>query len=118
MDTYVATMLGLPKSIRADDLDQDLPLDVDDQFLTADCILPMPANHTSMMAVSNAHTRLLLIMANVVAYIYPNQKQLNRKSSYQVDYSRVVQVEADLNNWLRTVEETTLSTPITPKVEG
>ncbi|KAG4430084.1 hypothetical protein IFR05_014429 [Cadophora sp. M221] len=120
MDTYVATMLGLPKNIRAEDFDQDLPIDIDDEFITADGITPMPEGHTSIMAVANAHTKLLLIMANVVARIYPNQKQLSREcSSYQVDYTRVVNVEAELDDWFRNVAEPpTMSVPVSPKALG
>lgn len=120
MDTYVATMLGLPKNIRAEDFDQDLPIDIDDEFITADGIIPMPDGHTSIMAVANAHTKLLLIMANVVARIYPNQKQLSREcSSYQVDYTRVVNVEAELEDWFRNVAEPpTVAVPVSPKALG
>ena len=104
MDTYVATMLGLPKNIRDEDLDQDFPLIVDDEFITEEGVLPAPAAHLSNMAVVNAHTKLLLIMANVITYIYPNQKDLSREhSSYHVDYARIVKVEADLEEWFRNV---------------
>jgi hypothetical protein len=104
MDTYVATMLGLPKNIRDEDLDQDLPIDVVDDFITKEGILSVPAGHLSNMAVVNAHTKLLLIMALVVSYIYPNQKDLSRENeSYQVDYTRIVKVEADLEEWFQSV---------------
>ena len=104
MDTYVATMLGLPKNIRDEDLDQDFPLAVDDEYITAEEVLPTPPNHMSHMSVVNAHNRLLLIMANVITYIYPNQKDLSRQHpSYHVDYARIVKVEADLEEWFRNV---------------
>jgi hypothetical protein len=104
MDTYVATMLGLPKNIRDEDVDQDFPLNVDDEFITEEGVLPAPAAHLSNMAVVNAHTKLLLIMANVITYIYPNQKDLSREQpSYHVDYARIVKVEADLEGWFRNV---------------
>src|SRR4051812_32855802 len=41
MDTYVATMLGLPKNIRDEDLDQDFPLSIDDEFITSEGIKPV-----------------------------------------------------------------------------
>lgn len=104
MDTYVATMLGLPKNIRDEDLDQDFPLDVDDEFVTEGGVLPVPAGYLSNMAVVNAHTKLLLIMANVITYIYPNQKDLSREyASYHVDHVRIVKVEANLEEWFRNV---------------
>lgn len=106
MDTYVATVLGLPKNIRDEDLDQDMPLDVDDEFITKEGILAVPASHLSNMAVVNAHTKLLLIMSNVVHCIYPNQKDLSREyESYQVDYTRIVKIEADLDEWFQVISQ-------------
>lgn len=85
MDTYVATMLGLPKNIGDEDLDQDMPLDINDEFITSDGLLPTPAGQVSIMAVANAHIKLLLIMAKVVSCIYPSQKDISMEFvSYQV----------------------------------
>ena len=42
MDTYVGALLGLPKTLSDDDIDQVFPLEVDDEFITRDGILPMP----------------------------------------------------------------------------
>jgi hypothetical protein len=117
MDTYVATMLGLPKNIRAEDLDQDMPLDTDDEFITYEGILPTPKGHLSIMAVTNAHTKLLLIMAKVVSCIYPSQKDLSREFvSYQVDYRGVVKVEAELDEWFRNVIQPPFNVQVSPEI--
>src|SRR5437762_5199435 len=39
MDTYVGALLGLPKTLSDDDIDQVFPLEVDDEFITRDGIL-------------------------------------------------------------------------------
>src|SRR5437762_1072757 len=71
MDTYVGALLGLPKTLSDDDIDQVFPLEVDDEFITRDGILPMPEGRISLLAASNAHTRLLTILSKVISYIYP-----------------------------------------------
>ena len=102
MDTYVGALLGLPKTLSDDDIDQVFPLEVDDEFITRDGILPMPEGRISLLAASNAHTRLLTILSKVISYIYPVkgvecivQGQLSR--SYVVNHARIREIEKDLS---------------------
>lgn len=102
MDCYVATMLGLPRHVKEEYDDHYQPLDVDDEYITKDQILPMPAGHIPVMSLVNAHTRLLQIMARIVTRIYPSQKDLNGEhDSYQVNYAHVIKVEAELDEWFQ-----------------
>jgi hypothetical protein len=93
-----------------DDIDQELPLEVDDEYITEDAILPMPAGKTSLYAASNAHTRLMFILAKVIRYIYPTKgleqsvqggtKNGTAKGSYVVSHSQIREIERDLAEWL------------------
>ena len=54
MDTYVSTLLGFPHMLSSDDIDQELPIEVDDEYITKDAVLPMPKGKVSLYAASNA----------------------------------------------------------------
>ncbi|KAH0535960.1 hypothetical protein GP486_008915, partial [Trichoglossum hirsutum] len=102
MDTYISTLLGLPKTMNDEDIDQDLPAEVDDEYITKDKILPMPEGQLSMIAAGNAHVRLMRILAKVVKYVYPIKGMEHGSSgqTYMVSHARIREIEADLQDWL------------------
>lgn len=110
MDTYVSALLGFPRMLSDDDIDQELPLEVDDEYITEAGVLPMPPGKTSLYAASNAHTRLMIILAKVIKYIYPTKgleqsvqgstKNGGTKNSYVVSHSQIREIERDLAEWL------------------
>ncbi len=106
MDTYVTTLLGLPKTLRDEDIDQELPCDLGNEFITEAGILSRPErNNGSIIPAVNAHTKLLLILSKVVRNIYPEGKQYDSYSSYRVNYGKVVKVEAELDEWFRNITQ-------------
>jgi hypothetical protein len=110
MDTYVSALLGFPRMLSDDDIDQELPIEVDDEYITKDAVLPMPAGKTSLYAASNAHTRLTFILAKVIKHIYPTKgleqsvqnsaKDGKTKKSYVVSHTQIREIERDLADWL------------------
>jgi hypothetical protein len=105
MDTYVSALLGFPRMLSDDDIDQELPLSVDDECITKDMILPMPRGKTSVSAASNAHTRLITTLAKVIKYIYPvtGVEQCTKEGSnpaYKISHAKIREVERDLQEWL------------------
>ncbi|KAL7268949.1 Gypsy retrotransposon integrase-like protein 1 [Rhizina undulata] len=104
MDTYVAALLGLPKGIADEDIDQEMPLEVDDEYIIREAILPQPENTISTNAVANAHTKLLRVMAKVVKYIYPlkgvEASMIGKGFGYSVSSSKLGEIERDLGTWL------------------
>ncbi len=105
MDTYVACLLGLPKSLSDKDIDQELPAEVDDECITAEGIAPMPPGKFPLMAGANAQTRLVKILTKVIKYIYPikgfERRVDGRESrSYMVSYARVREIEQDMQAWM------------------
>lgn len=105
MDTYVSALLGFPQMLSSDDIDQELPIEVDDEYITRDTILPMPQGKISLYAASNAHTDLMRILAKVIKYIYPLKGlELSMtgttKASYIISHAKIREVEKDLADWL------------------
>jgi hypothetical protein len=81
METYVTTLLGLPTTLNDDDIDQDLPLCIDDEHLDANGLSPTHIHSITPMAAVNAHIKLLLIMRKIRKEIYPRAKQLGSKKN-------------------------------------
>ena len=101
MDIYVGALLGLPMFLNDDDIDQAVPLEIDDEFITSEKILPMPPGRLSLMTAFNAHTRLVDILLKIVRYIYPTKGVGNRQGqSYVVSHGKVREIEQDLQQWM------------------
>ncbi len=103
MDIYVGAMLGLPQTLSDDDIDQEFPIEVDDEYVTSDGILPMPEGQVSVMTAFNAHTRLVRLLSKIVRYVYPIHAQSGQGSSadksYSVPFSSIRELEKDLEDW-------------------
>lgn len=110
MDTYVSASLGFPRMLSDDDIDQEMPIEVDDEYITEDSILSMPEGVTSLFAASNAHTRLTFILSKVIKYVYPTKgleeslqsctKAGRTRSFYAISHARIREIEQDLADWL------------------
>ncbi|KAI4932615.1 hypothetical protein J4E85_003013 [Alternaria conjuncta] len=103
MDTYVGAMLGLPRFLDDEDIDQEWPVEVDDEYITETEILPMPNGSISVMAAFNAHTRLVQILNKICKYVYPikgTQSGAKNSVTYSVGYSKIREIEQDLARWL------------------
>ena len=107
MDFYVAAMLGLPMMLSEDDIDQELPLEIDDEFITVEGILPMPAGRVPLIAATNAHTKMTKILQKVARYIYPLKgfERTPDKSgaSYSVSHAKIREIEQDLQVWMENL---------------
>ncbi|EEH04744.1 conserved hypothetical protein [Histoplasma capsulatum G186AR] len=100
MDVHVSTILGLPSMLSEDDIDQEYPQAVDDEFITAERILPVPLNHITLMAGVNAHIRLGRIVMKVLKYIYPIKiANQSANHTYMVSHSKIRELERDLQAW-------------------
>lgn len=106
MDTYVSALLGFPMSLRDDDVDQPMPTEVDDEYITKDGILTPPPGTPSFFQACNAYSKLMEILTKVIRCIYPvkglEQCINNRegtKSTYMISYSKIKAIEHDLQEW-------------------
>lgn len=103
MDVYVSTRLGLPIAMHAEDIDQEYPLEMDDEFITPVGVVPMPAGRVSGMIGINAHSRLLDIIVQVVKHIYPVElakRQGQPDNTYMISYSKIQEIETNLQQWI------------------
>lgn len=102
MDVYVGAMLGLPQTLSDEDVDQEFPTEVDDEYITRDGILPMPDGVVSLMTAFNSHTRLVQILQKIVRKIYPIKVQSPQSpgdKSYSIPFSTIREIESDLEDW-------------------
>ncbi|KAF2455849.1 fungal-specific transcription factor domain-containing protein [Lineolata rhizophorae] len=105
LDIYMGAMLGLPITLCDEDIDQDYPSEVDDEFITEDGILPMPDGRVCAMEAFNSHTDLVKILAKIVRAIYPLKyaagigKQRSSDATYTISYSKIREIETDLRQW-------------------
>ncbi|KAK5173816.1 Gypsy retrotransposon integrase-like protein 1 [Saxophila tyrrhenica] len=103
MDIYVGAMLGLPQTLSDDDIDQEFPLEIDDEYVTKERILPMPEGRVPIMMAFNSHTRLVQLLSKIVRYVYPikvkGTQRVEADKSYSVPFSAIRELENDLENW-------------------
>lgn len=102
MDIYIGAMLGLPQTLSDEDIDQDLPVEVDDEYITEGDILPMPEGTTALTTAFNAHLRLVQLLTKIVRNVYPiaaKDVQSNKDKSYTVPFSTIRDIEKDLETW-------------------
>ena len=101
LDIYVSAMLGFPQMISDDDIDQELPTEVDDDFITKDGILPQPPDRFAIIRAFNAHSRLASIMKKVVKYIYPSKTCDDAQGQRaMISHAKIQEIERDLQNWM------------------
>jgi hypothetical protein len=103
MDTYVGAMLGLPHLIEDDDVDQDYPTEVDDEYITETEVLPMPEGKISIMHASNAHVKIVRILGKICKYVYPTKGTQNggkHSVTYSVSYAKIREIEQSMQCWL------------------
>ena len=101
---YLNCVLGLPASLRDDDIDQDMPKEIDDEFVTEWNILHQPPDHPSIIVGCNVYTRLMGIISKITKYIYPLKAPLvDGKGLIRLDL--VKEIEQDLERWRTSIPE-------------
>lgn len=104
LDAYVSAMIGLPQMVSEEDIDQDVPTEVDDEYITKNEIRPQPSNQFSLQKASNAHIRLVLILKKVVKYVYPLKIPHTRDGPQDrgtmISHAKIQELERDLQIWM------------------
>lgn len=100
-------MLGLPLTLSEEDIDQDLPSEVDDDHITENGIIPMPSGSVCAATAANANLRLSHILRKIVRSIYPTKGFQNQEEpssrSYSVPLSIIRELENDLQKWMESL---------------
>ena len=102
IDTYVGAMLGLPQMLSEEDIDQEFPAEIHDDYITADGIQAPPLGTFPLIKATNAHTRLTNILRKVVRFIYPikGSAALLAGDKYTISHGRIRELERDLQHWM------------------
>jgi hypothetical protein len=97
-------VLGLPASLRDDDIDQEMPAEVDDEYVTEWSMLGQPQDQPSIAVGCNVYTRLMGIISKITKYIYPLKAPLvDGKGLISLDL--VKGIEQDLERWRSSIPE-------------
>ena len=103
VSNYTAVFIGLPKLLHDEDVDQEMPLEVDDTCIEKLRILPQPLGKIPTISGANSYTRLQMILERVVRDIYPlkGMRHGPRKGSLScmVSVRKVQEIEAQLREW-------------------
>ena len=101
MEVYICAISGLPTTIHEEDIDQEMPVEVDDEYITKRGILPMPEGRLSANVAVNAYTKLLMIFSKIMRNVYPVRRRGGESAcSYRVGYAVISDIEQDLQRWL------------------
>jgi len=104
MDIYVGGILGMPILLNEDDIDQEYPAEVDDEFILHDRILPQPEDRFPAVSGPIYHNQLLNILAKIIKHVYPlNPRARSNEHTNSVSYAKIREVEKDLQEWLDTL---------------
>ncbi|EPS42811.1 hypothetical protein H072_3221 [Dactylellina haptotyla CBS 200.50] len=103
MDISISALIGLPRMIHDEDIDQEYPTEVDDQYITKDGVTPGIVGEPNTTSAANAHTRLVQILAKVIKKIYPikgvQTSNRSNRAGYMISYTVVREIEQDLEKW-------------------
>ncbi|CAD6506630.1 BgTH12-07856 [Blumeria graminis f. sp. triticale] len=111
MDISMSAILGYPKILDLDTIDQEMPTEVFDVNITESGENGYPvAKWSSLLQASNAHMRLILILDKVIKYIYPNNRvgrSVNEAldTGHIVDHAIVREIENDLQRWRQGTQQ-------------
>jgi hypothetical protein len=86
-------------------INKTLLIHTDDEYITKDAVLSIPRGETSFYIVLDAHTRLILILADVIKHVYPTKEldqsvQRSTETSYTISYDKIRVIERYLADWL------------------
>ena len=103
-DTYIGAILGLPTLLNLEDVDQEMPLQLDDESVTSQGIHSPIGNSTfSIQAASNAHTRLQMILGKAVKLLYPikgpHSQPGRDNTTHIISYAKIREVEEEMRQW-------------------
>ncbi|SZF05706.1 unnamed protein product [Blumeria hordei] len=115
MDISMSAILGYPKILDLDTIDQELPTEVDDENITETGRNGYPGSKPSAsLQAANAHLRLILILDKVIKFMYPNNKVEGSANdaaatAHVVDHGKVREIEKDLRLWCQGLPVSTPS---------
>ncbi|QHS74064.1 uncharacterized protein SPAR_J00160 [Saccharomyces paradoxus] len=95
LDLYMNCILGFPSGIDESDIDQEFPLDVDDENISTVGIKFQDWRTISSCGMNNKHTKLILIMSRIYKLMY----SLRRKPLEEDSRAQIISLNDQLDNW-------------------
>ncbi|KIY03555.1 uncharacterized protein Z520_00246 [Fonsecaea multimorphosa CBS 102226] len=104
---YFATACGMPRLLNDENVDQDLPMEVNDAYITRTDISPQPLDEVCTIAGLNAIIALYKILEQVVRDIYPprgiSKTHGKQPTTYLVNVEKVKDIERALKGWIESL---------------
>ncbi|KAF8580276.1 hypothetical protein K439DRAFT_1393877 [Ramaria rubella] len=107
LDRTGSASLGRPCAIWEEDIDLDLPLEVDDEYLTPEAGFTQPPSKPSYIAYFNSSVKLSQILIGALRTIYPisKSKSIFRLVGPTWEQDMVAALDSSLNNWVENIPE-------------
>ena len=109
LSSEVAACAGLPRLLSDEEIDQELPREVNDAYIQRARILPQPESEICYVSGANAYKRLHMILDKVIKRVYPQSGRNgpgNRGSvSYAVRLDTIREIEKDLHQWSAAIPQ-------------
>ncbi|KAK7753940.1 DNA-binding transcription factor cat8 [Diatrype stigma] len=93
LDCFSASMLGLPKLLREEDVHAEYPSDTDDEYVTEKGFQPTLPGEYTRLSSALALFRLSRILAQVLERVYP------AASTHELSLQLLASMDADLAEW-------------------
>lgn len=106
MDIYINSLLGLPRSIHEDEIDQDMPVELDDENVTeTEFKYSAQEGRLSSSGCANHHTKLMFILDHIIKDLYPIRvKNIPENQNLFLTpnhiHKKVTDLEVELKQWL------------------
>ena len=106
LETYVTTIIGLPKTFSDEEVNQDLPRELEEEPAAERTIRSEPQEDAVAVAMLNSHVRLLHIMDKIKKTFHDGIGVAPKRDGTFVDYSLVSELEKDLTGWFAALPPT------------
>lgn len=86
-------MLGLPKILKEEEINAELPSDIDDEYVSEEGFLPTLPGDSTKISSALALFRAARVLAQVLDVEY------STSTSHEVSYSKLRELEEELDGW-------------------
>ena len=95
----VSANCGMPKLLDDREIDQKLPIEVNDAYIKKPRILPQPREEVCHMAGGNSYRLLHQIRDEAIHTLYPATNASFSENSYDTTFVAVKNLETNLQQW-------------------
>ncbi|KAI5793106.1 fungal-specific transcription factor domain-containing protein [Geopyxis carbonaria] len=93
LDAFSAAILGLPKALNTEDVNTELPSDIDDEYVSDEGFLPTLPGDSTKISSALALFRASRVLAQVLEVEYQTS------TSHEISYLKLQELEDELEAW-------------------